>query len=281
MPRYGHTPTMHCLARTCAQVRASSCACDATVAASPSLAAAPRAWRPTFACQKLQPTLIMEARTTDEFSTQIRDFNKAVESGRGAVFFGVCRGKVSEGIDFADANGRAVIITGLPYPPFKVRRCILLCMCVRQCLRALPSGQHEHTHTHTPPPARPTMRAQDPRVVLKRGALDAMKREVEERLAPLKAAYGGVLPPHARAEIDTMLSGHTWYRTQAYRAVNQAVGRVIRHRRDYGAILLLDDRFASERECLSVWLRNQVQVLDSAKQLPPMLTTFFMRAAAK
>ena len=25
--------------------------------------------------------------------------------------------KVSEGLDFADINGRAVVITGLPYPP--------------------------------------------------------------------------------------------------------------------------------------------------------------------
>lgn len=38
-------------------------------------------------------------------------------SSTGGAFFGVCRGKVSEGLDFADANGRAVIITGLPYPP--------------------------------------------------------------------------------------------------------------------------------------------------------------------
>ena len=55
----------------------------------------------------------------------------------GAAFFAVCRGKVSwevsscfsfimlsslsllkvsEGLDFADMNGRAVVITGLPYP---------------------------------------------------------------------------------------------------------------------------------------------------------------------
>lgn len=33
----------------------------------------------------------------------------------GAVFFAVCRGKVSEGLDFADKAGRAVIITGMPY----------------------------------------------------------------------------------------------------------------------------------------------------------------------
>ena len=31
----------------------------------------------------------------------------------------VCRGKVAEGLDFADENGRAVLITGLPYPPLK------------------------------------------------------------------------------------------------------------------------------------------------------------------
>ena len=33
----------------------------------------------------------------------------------GAIFFAVCRGKVSEGLDFADAAGRAVVITGIPY----------------------------------------------------------------------------------------------------------------------------------------------------------------------
>lgn len=30
--------------------------------------------------------------------------------------FAVCRGKISEGIDFANDNGRAVIVTGLPFP---------------------------------------------------------------------------------------------------------------------------------------------------------------------
>ena len=39
------------------------------------------------------------------------------------------------------------------------------------------------------------------------------------------------------------LSGDQWYVQQAMRAVNQAMGRVIRHRRDYGAVILCDDRF--------------------------------------
>ena len=36
----------------------------------------------------------------------------------GAVFQGVCRGKVSEGVDFADDRGRVCCITGIPYAPF-------------------------------------------------------------------------------------------------------------------------------------------------------------------
>ena len=41
------------------------------------------------------------------------------------------------------------------------------------------------------------------------------------------------------------------------RAVNQAMGRVIRHRWDYGAIILADGRFAqpSTTRQLSKWLQ--------------------------
>jgi len=36
--------------------------------------------------------------------------------------------------------------------------------------------------------------------------------------------------------------GDLWYNQQAFRAINQCVGRVIRHRRDYGAVLFFDQR---------------------------------------
>ena len=32
---------------------------------------------------------------------------------------------MSEGLDFSDANGRAVIITGLPYPPYMDPKIVL------------------------------------------------------------------------------------------------------------------------------------------------------------
>ena len=37
----------------------------------------------------------------------------------GALFLAVCRGKVSEGLDFADENARAVITVGIPFPSSK------------------------------------------------------------------------------------------------------------------------------------------------------------------
>lgn len=48
-----------------------------------------------------------------EFQQKLRDRMPGVT---GAIFFAVCRGKVSEGLDFANEIGRAVIVTGLPYP---------------------------------------------------------------------------------------------------------------------------------------------------------------------
>lgn len=52
----------------------------------------------------------------NEYCEKIKD-----PSCKGAIFMAVCRGKVSEGLDFANANGRAVLITGLPFPPLKDR----------------------------------------------------------------------------------------------------------------------------------------------------------------
>ena len=39
-----------------------------------------------------------------------------MEGVNGALFFGVCRGKMSEGIDFKDYMARAVICISIPFP---------------------------------------------------------------------------------------------------------------------------------------------------------------------
>ena len=56
--------------------------------------------------------------------------------------------------------------------------------------------------------------------------------------------------------------GVEWYETQAFRALNQAVGRAVRHRYDYGAILLLDCRFRGKRmmQLLPQWVRRGIRL---------------------
>jgi len=46
----------------------------------------------------------------------IEEYKKSVNV-KGAILFCYCRGKVSEGIDFANEMARAVVLIGIPLPP--------------------------------------------------------------------------------------------------------------------------------------------------------------------
>ncbi|KAJ3273467.1 hypothetical protein HDV01_004387 [Terramyces sp. JEL0728] len=74
-------------------------------------------------------------------------------------------------------------------------------------------------------------------------------------------------------------SGDSWYAQQAYRAVNQAIGRVIRHRNDYGAIILLDNRFSSSwvQNNLPIWIRHHINVAQEYGQMNLNLVQFFKK----
>uniref|UniRef100_A0A8C2T0Q7 Regulator of telomere elongation helicase 1 n=1 Tax=Coturnix japonica TaxID=93934 RepID=A0A8C2T0Q7_COTJA len=161
--------------------------------------------------------MFVEPRNKGSFSEVIDAYygKIACPKSNGATFLAVCRGKASEGLDFADMNGRGVIITGLPFPP-----------------------------------------RWDPRVVLKMQFLNEMKK------SSMGAQY---------------LSGHQWYNQQASRAVNQAIGRVIRHRQDYGAIFLCDDRFTTDnvRSKLPSWVRPYVNVYDNFGHAVRSVSVFF------
>lgn len=76
------------------------------------------------------------------------------------------------------------------------------------------------------------------------------------------------------------MTGQDWYSLEASRAVNQAIGRVIRHAKDYGAILLLDTRFNSPkiRSQMSLWLRNRIAVANKFGDVIRDLKTFFKGA---
>ncbi|CAG9806552.1 unnamed protein product [Chironomus riparius] len=72
----------------------------------------------------------------------------------------------------------------------------------------------------------------DPRVILKKKYLDINRNNVNQ-----------------------LQSGQEWYVLEAVRAVNQAIGRVIRHKDDYGAIFLCDRRFHQQKTQLSRWIQ--------------------------
>lgn len=56
------------------------------------------------------------------------------------------------------------------------------------------------------------------------------------------------------------LSANAWYELDAIRAVNQAIGRIIRHKNDYGAILLCDIRYdqANLVRNMSSWIQTDL-----------------------
>ncbi|CAK8535776.1 unnamed protein product [Lathyrus sativus] len=167
-------------------------------------------------CKHKKP--VIEPRESSQFASSIKDYLTKLNdtTASGAVFFAVCRGKVSEGLDFADHAGRAVVITGLPFAT-----------------------------------------SIDPKVRLKREYLDQQSG--------------------AQGQSFKVLTGDEWYNQQASRAVNQAVGRVIRHRHDYGAIIFCDERFAQphRQSQFSKWIQPHIKCYSRFGEVVFTLTRFF------
>lgn len=75
--------------------------------------------------------------------------------------------------------------------------------------------------------------------------------------------------------------GRKWYVREAIRAVNQTVGRVIRHKDDFGGVLLCDDRYAKDNRLapfalgLPSWLRAQIFVRNSCANSLETCRRFF------
>jgi regulator of telomere elongation helicase 1 len=78
-------------------------------------------------------------------------------------------------------------------------------------------------------------------------------------------------------------AGQVWYNQQAYRAINQAVGRVIRHKDDYGAVILCDERFSQPQSIsqLPGWMRSHVKKISDCNVSLDELRKFFNVAVEK
>lgn len=142
---------------------------------------------------------------------------------------GVCRGRISEGLDFSDNAARCVLLVGIPYPQMA-----------------------------------------DPIVILKKEYLQKKNFTQAKSTAQLQ-------------QLAQTLTGSQWYSQQATRAVNQAIGRVIRHVQDYGAILLLDHRYAyqSGKSQISKWLRDLIQTNNNFQSLEFPMKAFFSQMTVR
>lgn len=177
-------------------------------------------WTNTSLWEKLeqQKTVITEPRgggkgDFDELLQTYYDAIKYCEERDGALLIAVCRGKVSEGLDFTDDNARAVVTIGIPFP------------------------------------------------------------NIKDLQVELKMKYND---QHCKSR--GLLPGHRWYEIQAYRALNQALGRCIRHRNDWGALILVDDRYKNNPNKyiagLSKWVRQLVQHHDTFSNAMQSLVAF-------
>lgn len=139
---------------------------------------------------KQQKPIFIEQRHNKENNQEKRAYAEAVAtSKKGAIMLAVCKGKISEGLNFQDDLGRLVVVVGIPFASIGAQK-------VRLKMEFMNGREHK--------------------------------------------------------------SGDEWYMKEGMRAVNQAIGRVIRHQQDYGAILLLDIRYSryTHQKQLSKWLRD-------------------------
>ncbi|RVX75548.1 hypothetical protein B0A52_00901 [Exophiala mesophila] len=156
------------------------------------------------------------------------EYATAIDSGRGGLMLSVVGGKLSEGINFADRLGRAVIAVGLPFPNAN-------------------------------------------------GAEWKAKLAHVESLQYQQFKATKQMSEHQMREKAKQAS-RNFYENACMRAVNQSIGRVIRHRNDYAAILMIDGRFATERiqRKLPGWIQSSLRVKEQHwAQIEKELASFF------
>eukprot|EP00300_Choanocystis_sp_HF-7_P003243 c1246_g2_i1.p1 GENE.c1246_g2_i1~~c1246_g2_i1.p1 ORF type:complete len:211 (-),score=45.10 c1246_g2_i1:201-833(-) len=98
------------------------------------------------------------------------------------------------------------------------------------------------------------------------------KREYNDRMRSLaeKLVKDPNSPPKA-----TLLPGSAWYNQQAFRAVNQALGRCSRHKDDYGVIALVDSRWPRETHGLAEWVKEFIRADTSVPRVCRAISELF------
>jgi chromosome transmission fidelity protein 1 len=80
------------------------------------------------------------------------------------------------------------------------------------------------------------------------------------------------------------LTGKSYYQNLCMRAVNQSVGRAIRHANDYASILLLDERYSTDSrvwKALPAWLTSSGKSSNSFSDCENAVEAFFAKRTRK
>lgn len=141
--------------------------------------------------------IFLENKNASQFKTVLNSYFLQCKKPKGAVFFALARGKISEGLDLSDEKCRALIMIGVPYPAVK-----------------------------------------DMKIKSKMSYLDEKNNQTKT------------------------ITGNQWYICETIRCINQSIGRIIRHKKDYGSIYLIDERFkkADIMSQISNWARECMKV---------------------
>ncbi|GAB4842212.1 hypothetical protein Ancab_012170 [Ancistrocladus abbreviatus] len=180
------------------------------------------AWKVSGILQRImkKKRLYREPRSSADVEAVLGEYKETIDrlshlnpsegqtSQNGAVLLAVVGGKISEGINFSDGMGRCIVVVGLPYPsPSDVE---LL-----------------------------------ERIKHMEGLEDTKPNNLSQK--PVSNDYDS---GDVRAGFDILRRcrrrGKEYYENLCMKAVNQSIGRAIRHINDYAAILLVDSRYATD-----------------------------------
>ncbi|KQK07010.1 ATP-dependent DNA helicase DDX11 isoform X1 [Brachypodium distachyon] len=164
----------------------------------------------------------------------------------GALLLAVVGGKISEGINFSDGMGRCVLMVGLPYPsPDDVE--------LMETIKHI--GNHSSSSTV--------------------GDNNSLSSQYDHECT-------------VEPGFDTLRrcgkSGREHYENLCMKAVNQSIGRAIRHVNDYAAMLLVDSRYSSTSssrslscpaEKLPQWIKRRLTCGKNYGEVHRLLLQFF------
>ncbi|CCW69733.1 unnamed protein product [Phytomonas sp. Hart1] len=140
----------------------------------------------------------------------------------GALLFAVMGGRLSEGINFSDDLGRAVLVVGVPYAnPTDLE--LQLNLRHIAAMTVTSGGDIEST---------------------------ANQPHHEQSLSTITTAFIGGEGGNRHSHTERSLAQAQWelYTDLCMRTVNQCIGRCIRHSQDYAAVVLLDARYAERAD---------------------------------